>query len=256
MTIMKRITLIALAAFLVLPIFLNTSAAQASFYSNIMYPDALADSIRIPTEEIFRRNCDAVFLIETFDIDGDSIRTGTGFFISETGLAVTNLHVINDAESAVITLYNGDIYPVRGVNAVSEEFNLIIFSIDSDKIDWNYLTSADSELIEAGNTVYVIGSPLGYINTMSGGIISNAKREVEGEDLIQFTAPISFGSGGSPLFNTRGEVIGVTSSSFSYGQNLNLAVPINHIKSMNPGECISLSDLIVDSESELPDTDS
>jgi len=198
----------------------------------------------MPADVIFKRSADAVFMIETFDADGDSIRTGSGFFISETGLAVTALHVIDDAASATATMYNGDTYPLRGVHAVSEEFNLIIFSLDSDRADWRYLTLADSDAIVAGNTVYALGSPRALLNTLSEGIISYSRREVEWDTLIQFTAPISFGSGGSPLLNRLGQVVGVASSSYTYGQNLNLAVPINYVKGLEPGEPVALPDLL------------
>ena len=207
-------------------------------------------AVKIPAEVIFRNSADAVFMLETFDRNDESIRTGSGFFISEDGLAVTNLHVFDYAARATITLYNGDVYDVRGVNATSERFNLVIFSIDSDDGGWDYLPLADSDLIEAGNSVYAIGCPLGYINSMTAGIIGNVSREVNGEPLIQFTAPISFGSGGSALLNTRGEVIGVASQSYSYGQHLNLAVPINHINSMEINETVSLLDFLETGDSE------
>ena len=231
---------IIIAAVLIIATIVNTSAAQAARGG--------FSEVQIPAEVIFKQSADAVFMLETFDAEGESIRTGSGFFISADGFAITNLHVIQNAASANITLYNGDVYPVKGVNASSEEYNLAIISIDSDEDGWDYLTFADSDLIVTGNSVYVIGSPLGFINTMSAGIISNTKRDIEGEILIQFTSPISFGSGGSPLLNARGQVLGVTSSSFSYGQNLNLAVPINFAKSLKPGECVTLKSLLKDDE--------
>ena len=235
---LKPIKLLAiiLAVFLALTAILNASTAQAVSIDN--------SGAQIPAEKIFQQSVDAVFLLETFDVGGVSIRTGSGFLISADGYAITNLHVLQDAGSASITMNNGDVYPVRGVVAASEKYNLAIMSIDSEKDDWSYLTFADSDRIAAGNSVYTIGSPMGYINTMSAGMISNTNRKVEKELFIQFTAPISFGSGGSPLLNTRGEVVGVTSSSFSYGQNMNLAVPINYAKSMRLGECVTLVSMI------------
>ena len=185
---------------------------------------------RLPASEIFQRSCDAVFMLETFDIDGKSIRTGSGFFISSDGLAVTNQHVLEGAASATITLYNGDVYPVRGICAYDAALNLAVFAIDAYHSRWSYLDFADSDLIEEGNQVYAIGSPWELINTITDGIISSKLRDVNGEALIQFTAPISFGSGGSPLLDSLGRVVGITSSSFSYGQNLNLAVPINNMR--------------------------
>ena len=199
---------------------------------------------QIPAETIFRRSSSAVFLIETFDVRNESIRTGSGFFVSDTGIAVTNLHVLESAASATVTTPGGDVFPILGVLAISEKYNLTIISVDSGESPCNYLSIADSDLLEAGSTVYAIGSPLSLINTMTEGIVSNKSRELDGQTFIQFTAPISFGSGGSPVLNTLGQVIGVASSSFSYGQNLNLAVPANFIRELKPGECIPLKEFL------------
>jgi len=199
---------------------------------------------RIPAEVIFQRSADAVFMLETFDSDGDPIRTGSGFFISDTGLAVTNLHVFENAAKATAKLFSGDVRPVRGVLAISEEYNLTIFLVDFGSEGSSYLHLADSDLVAAGNTVYALGSPRDLINSITDGIVSNTDRIVEGSAFIQFTAPISFGSGGSPVLNSLGQVVGVASSSFSYGQNLNLAVPVNYIKELHPGKLITLEELL------------
>jgi len=196
----------------------------------------------IPAEVIFKRSVEAVFLLETFDDNGDSIRTGSGFFISASGLAVTNLHVIENAAGATITLYNGDVYHVRGVYAFSMEDNLALLAVEAGKGGWSFLTLADSNLIAAGNTVYALGSPRALINTISEGIISYSRREVNWDMLIQFTAPISFGSGGSPLLNALGQVVGVASSTYTSGQNLNLAVPVNLVKELEPGRLLTLKE--------------
>ena len=235
---LRRCQSIAVAAAIITAILVNTPAATAAV-GEPAYAGAFSGA-PIPAEIIFRQSADAVFLLETFDSKGESIRTGSGFFISEDGLAATNLHVLDEAASATITLYNGEVYPVRGVNAKSEEHNLAIISIDSDAGGWDYLPLGNSDRVEVGNSVYTIGSPLGLINTMTAGIVSNTKRDVDGNILIQFTAPISFGSGGTALLDTLGRVVGVASSSFSYGQNLNLAVPVNHLKAMKAGECVPL----------------
>ena len=244
----KKLPVLPAAVFALL-IALVTPAAQA-YDGNYAYRSGYT-AVQIPAEIIFLENADAVVMLETFDSDGKSIRTGSGFIISDTGLVVTNLHVIANAARAEITLFNKTVYAVRGVHAMSEEYNIVIISIDSDENNLKHLTLANSDLVETGNSVYTIGSPLGLVNSMSTGIISNTKREVAGETLIQFTAPISFGSGGSPLFNTAGLVVGITSSSFSYGQNLNLAVPINRVKELEPGECIPLDTLLQRSKGDI-----
>lgn len=186
----------------------------------------------IPVEELFVRSTNAIFMIETFDENNRSIRTGSGFFINEDGLAVTALHVVDGSASANIKLYNGSTYKVLGIHAYNHEFNLAVIEIDSGKSVRNYLTLADSDMIEVGNTVFAIGSPRSLINSISEGIIAHVGREFNEDTMIQFTAPISFGSGGGPILNTLGQVVGVASSSFTYGQNLNLAIPINLVKEL------------------------
>ena len=208
-------------------------------------------AVPIPAQSLFELCADAVFFIETFDIEGEEIRTGSGFFISDTGLAVTILHVLDDAASARITTKNGDEYAVLGVAASSWEFNLALLLIDAEDISFSYLELGDSDLLQTGNTIYTIGNPLGYTSTMTAGIIGKTERLVDGQTLIQFTAPISFGSGGSPLINSVGLVIGLASSSFSYGQNLNLAVPVNRVKELEPGDCVPLESLLQVEESNV-----
>jgi S1-C subfamily serine protease len=196
--------------------------------------------VKIPAEDIFLRCTDAVFTLETFDSDGDSIRTGSGFFISDTGLAVTALHVFENAASATVTLVSGSIYPVLGLYDTDEKYNLALFPIDAGDAVFHYLNLADSDLVEAGNTVYALGNPRNLVNTITDGIISNVGRIVDEDVFIQFTAPISFGSGGGPILNTLCQVVGVTSISFSHGQNLNFAIPVNYIKELQPGELVTL----------------
>ncbi|MCL2202296.1 MAG: S1C family serine protease, partial [Oscillospiraceae bacterium] len=169
-------------------------------------------------------------------------RTGSGFFINNSGLAVTALHVFGAAKSATITTFDGEVFDIAGIRAVNEEFNLAIIEIDSDKTDWSYLILADSDAITVGSTVFAIGSPRELINSITEGIVAHTGRELDTETMIQFTAPISFGSGGGPVLNTLGQVIGVASSSFTYGQNLNLAIPVNLIKELTLGPLVSFEE--------------
>ena len=201
---------------------------------NVKLPDWL------PAEVIYQRSVDAVVTIETFTGSGRSIRTGSGFFINNEGHIVTAMHVLDNAKRATVTLLNGDVYPVRGVLASSLALNLVILVMDSDEADFSYLNIADSDLVEIGNTVYALGNPWDFTNTISEGIVSHTSREVDYQTLIMFTAPISFGSGGGPILNARGQVIGIASLSFRSGQNLNLAIHAKHIKALVPDELIPL----------------
>ena len=197
---------------------------------------------QISAETIFERSAGAIFMLEMFDALGRITRIGSGFFISSTGLAVTNLHVVEFADNAIATLNNGKSFPVLGVSAHCRINNLAIISIGVDAV--SYLNLADSDRVETGDTIFNIGSPQGLVNSITEGIISNTSREIDGSIYFQFTAAISFGSGGSPVFNRLGQVIGVASSSLTDGQNLNLAVPGNLIRALEVSDYyIALGDL-------------
>ena len=223
-----------------------TRAETCAVMTRLADPDTrqkISLPAKMPAEVIYQRSADAVFTLETYDGDGAYIRSGSGFFVSDTGLAVTALHVFDSAASAVILLNDGREYSVRGICALSLEHNLAIFSIGSDFGGWSYLSLADSGLAETGSTVYSLGSPQELMSSIAEGIISNAKRELDGVVFLQFSAPISFGSGGGPLLNTLGQVVGISSSSVSQGQQLNLAVPVNSLRELEVGDCVPLDEL-------------
>ena len=192
--------------------------------------------------DIFKLCADAVFSIETFDEEGYSIRTGSGFFISSNGLAVTNLHVLQYAHSAIITTTDGNEYELLGVAAYSADNNVAIMQTDGSGFNWLPITSSDDA--KAGQEVYSIGNPLGLDSTISRGIISFVGREEGGRTFLQFTASISQGSGGGALVDSKGYVIGITSSSYNAGSLLNLATPSKFITDLIPGELTALTELI------------
>lgn len=196
----------------------------------------------IPAEELFNRNTDAVFRIETFGPNFDYLRSGSGFFISTDGLAVTALHVIEGASVGAIETADGQVFRIAGIRAFDVYNNLAIIEIASDERDFRYLTVADSSLVETGNTVYALGSPRGMMNSISEGIISHTNRMQDEKYMLQFTAPISFGSGGGPILNSLGQVIGVASLSLTHGQNMNLAIPSNLIRELTLCALITLEE--------------
>ena len=199
----------------------------------------IPDSFNSP--DIFELCADAVFSIETFDMNGETIRTGSGFFISADGLAATNLHVLQYAHSAIITTTDGSEYELLGVAAHSADNNVAIMQIDGNGFTWLPVTSSDN--VKVGQEVYSIGNPLGLDRTISKGIISYVGREAGGRTFLQFTASISQGSGGGALIDARGYVIGLTSSSFSGGTALNLATPSAFILELTPGELTATTDI-------------
>jgi S1-C subfamily serine protease len=132
----------------------------------------------------------------------------------------------------LIKLQSGKTYTMGDVLVENAGYNLAIFEIrkGSSAERFSYLKLADSDAIEAGNTVYTIGSPRELINSMTEGIVAHTGRTVDGNTLVTITAPISFSSGGTPVLNTLGQVVGIASMSYTSGQNLNLAVPVNQLR--------------------------
>jgi S1-C subfamily serine protease len=155
--------------------------------------------------------------------------SGSGFIISSDGKIVTNYHVIDGATSGTVTLNDKtkfDILSVLGYSKTDDK-DLAILKINASNLP--VCSIGDSSNVQVGESVVAIGSPLGLQNSVSNGIVN----KIWDSGIIQTTAPISHGSSGGPLFNTYGQVIGVTEASYPNGENLNLAVPINWLKTLD-----------------------
>lgn len=175
---------------------------------------------------IFRKYDSAVFMI--FTTNGTQSYQGSGFFINDHGLAVSNYHVFKDTYMGYeqIKLVGSDVaYKVKRVIAKSEEHDFILFEVNCD--DNNYINIADKQP-SVGEKVYAIGSPRGLENTFSSGEISQWRSKY----IIQTNVMIDHGSSGGPLINEYGNVVGITSGTFADGSqaNLNYAWSIDVIK--------------------------
>ncbi|NLA87913.1 MAG: serine protease, partial [Clostridiales bacterium] len=108
------------------------------------------------------------------------------------------------------------------------------------------LHMADSDKVATGASVYAIGSPLGFKNSFSAGIVSSASRTVDGRVFIQTTASISSGSSGGALLDGSGKVIGVTTATAVNAQNINLALPIHKIDDFKRNDTVTLRSILPD----------
>lgn len=167
--------------------------------------------------------------------------TASGFFISADGLAVTNYHSIEDAIYATATLSTGESYPIERVVYYDPGIDIAVIQVSMTSLDHS-TTSAFAHLdiapsgtdqVRPGDTVHTISDPLGLGLAVSTGIISATDREVERYALpcLMSTADISQGSSGGALMNALGQVIGVTSGAYTYGNSMYLAVPIDPVLS-------------------------
>lgn len=196
----------------------------------------------LTAKEIYNRCSDAVFYIKTFDIDGDALSSGSGFFLEKTGKAVTNFHVLQNAYSAVITLNNGQNYAVKGILGYDMNGDLAILQIEGN--NFPFLSSGDSDEVTSGEKIYAIGSPMGLSNTISEGIVSGINRTIDQIPYIQITAAISHGSSGGALLNEKGQVVGITSAGLATGQNLNFAIPINAVSTLDTSSFYTFPQLV------------
>jgi len=153
---------------------------------------------------------------------------GSGFFVSSSGLVLTNYHVIKGRSSISIQLSNGASFAAETVFANPEK-DFAILKVPGRGLPT--LPLGDSDKIRNGDKVVAIGSPLGLANSVSPGFISGYRQLKEGA-FIQTTVPVSSGSSGGPLLNMQGEVVGIIRHSAVEGQNINFAIPINDIKAI------------------------
>ncbi|MGN0637330.1 MAG: S1C family serine protease [Huintestinicola sp.] len=164
----------------------------------------------------------SVVMINLHNSRGRVIGSGSGIIIGRGGYILTNFHVAGGARSFSVQLENDEnIYRTSEIIKYHPNLDLAILRIDRQLTPLKFYSGRDE--LRRGQKVVAIGSPLGLFNSVSDGIISGF-REINGVDMIQFTAPISGGSSGGALLNMHGEVIGISTAGFSKGQNLNLAV--------------------------------
>ncbi|PLX95549.1 MAG: peptidase [Desulfuromonas sp.] len=160
---------------------------------------------------------------------------GSGFIISADGYILTNDHVVDDADEITVQLAGGKTYPAV-IKGIDQKLDLALLKIDSDET-LPTVKLGNSEQLEIGEWVMAIGNPFGLEQTVTVGIVS-AKGRVIGagpyDNFIQTDASINPGNSGGPLFNTRGEVVGINTAIVAGGQGIGFAIPINAAKNILP----------------------
>ena len=181
-------------------------------------------------KEIISETEKATFTVYTYDEFGSPLGSGSGFFIDDTGIGITNYHVLDGAVKAMLKTSDGQEYEIDKVLASDKNWDIIKFSIISpSNTKFTYLNFTQKQM-EQGDKVYNISSPLGLEKSVSDGIVASLRKDKKYGDIIQVTAPISPGSSGSALLNEKGEVFAVATFNRTGGQNLNFGVSINKDK--------------------------
>ncbi|MCU0666475.1 MAG: trypsin-like peptidase domain-containing protein [Candidatus Omnitrophica bacterium] len=176
---------------------------------------------------IYKNSLDSVVLIGT--LTSKSTTFGSGFLATRDGILITNLHVVNNAKKVVVKL-KGKEYANVKLLAYDEIKDIAILKIRGN--NFKALPLADSSSVKIGDRVFALGNPLGLEDTFSDGMVSSVRKVNEGFKVFQITTPVSNGSSGGPLFNTKGQVIGITTASRLDGQNINFALPINYARKL------------------------
>ena len=191
--------------------------------------------------ELVRRVKPSVVAIATYDSKGEALMTGSGFFL-RPGEVVTNYHVVRGALRAEIKTLEGKgrVYPVNGLLAVDEEGDLAILSVSMPPERTRPIALC-TNLPEEGETIVVIGNPLRLEGSVANGIVSAVREVPSVGRIIQITAPISHGNSGSPVFNLKGEVVGVVTVKVTNGQNINLAISSARVGELKYGALRALA---------------
>jgi serine protease Do len=164
---------------------------------------------------------------------------GSGFIINSRGYCITNYHVIERETRVAVTMFHrgtsGEFVRRRiddvKILALNPFVDLALLEIPKQpdfRFQPVYLAPEDDQ--KEGDEVFAIGNPLGLERSVSRGIVSTRNRSFQGLVYIQTTTQINPGNSGGPLFNSRGEVVGVTNMKSSFGEGLGFAIPVSYLK--------------------------
>ena len=201
--------------------------------------------VPVTTTQVYEDNVSSVVGImnegKTTNVFGQTAAiasSGSGFIIREDGYIVTNCHVIENAESLRVSLYNGHEYQAVLVGS-DADFDVAVLKIEAEDLD--AVTIGDSDLLRVGDQVAAIGNPLGELTlSMTVGYISARDRELNTDgrpmNMLQTDVAINSGNSGGPLFDMKGNVIGITTAKYSGStssgasiEGIGFALPINDV---------------------------
>jgi serine protease Do len=159
---------------------------------------------------------------------------GSGFIISADGYVVTNNHVVEKASEIEVVLQNGERYQAT-VKGLDPKTDLALLKVDTDE-SLPFVELGDSDTARVGEWVVAVGNPFGLDGTVTVGVVSARGRDINSgpyDDYLQIDAPINRGNSGGPLFNNRGQVIGVNSMIYSPtggSVGIGFAIPSNLVR--------------------------
>jgi S1-C subfamily serine protease len=189
--------------------------------SPIVRPSSTTGNKASEWAEIAAHALPAVVVIETDEA------LASGFIIKPDGIIITNYHVIANAKEMAVKLQSGEIY--RNVYLLSSDPTNDLAFLKIEAVDLPTIPLGNSNNVQVGDAVLLVGAPQGLEQTVSDGLISGSRID-NGVRIIQTSAAASHGSSGGPLLNRSGEAVGVMSFKLVDGENLNFTIPINYVR--------------------------
>ena len=225
---------------------LEKGTVQGSNTENVGKP--LASGEYLTPGQVYERNVNAVVALmvevtgyDNYGRESSGYSAGTGFFISADGYLVTNYHVVEGGTKVTVTMHNDQEYEAK-IIGYEDSNDLALLKVDAQ--DMPYVTLGKSGNIQVGDQVAAIGNVLStFASSLTVGYVSGVDRVVDTEgtamNMIQTDVAINSGNSGGPLFNMRGEVIGITTAKFSGNsssgasiEGIGFAIPIDDVTGM------------------------
>ena len=198
-------------------------AAAQKQNSQIIIGDPVSVEGYLSPSQVYAMNVDSVVIVYSnvvyysYGQQSSGVSTGSGFFISEDGYLLTNYHVIEGATSVTVVTHGGEEYDAKIIGSDSTN-DVALLKVEGSGLPAVTLGSSDDLIV--GDQVAAIGNPLGELtSTMTVGYVSGKERAVTTDgttiNMIQTDAAINSGNSGGPLFNMKGEVVGITTAKYS-----------------------------------------
>ncbi len=240
-TVLKIMTFLVVLAFMTL--------ALGDFFRLLSLPslDFLIDSRSLREDPLLQELQQSVVQVRVTGEDDDSFvlsreRRGTGFNIRDYGMIVTNRHVISNARAITVSFLGKGTYQARQW-MVSPDADLAIILLEEEGLPT--VSLEEMTLPGFGEEVFIIGNPLGFPRVMMQGNVEGYRHDAEGtKQVMEIKAPIHRGSSGSPVFNEKGQVVGVVYAAIEASNNEDikgLAVPVSRLHQfLDSGQNINL----------------
>jgi S1-C subfamily serine protease len=178
---------------------------------------------------------DGYILVNSFfgQVTGEVLGSGFVMNYNNANYVVTNFHVVNGAKNMTVIFWNGNAYPASVVGTDSYSDLAIVKVPTAPASEFHPLTISSSSSVRVGDPVAAIGNPFGLSGSLTVGVVSQLGRTITEAtagnysiaDVLQFSAPINPGNSGGPLFNSNGQVIGVTTATVNGSQGVGFAIP-------------------------------